>query len=262
MKSKITLLLLLATTMLLGSCALNRNVAYLQDMEVNRLYDAVETANPIQVEDRLNISVNSKTAALAIPFNNKVGGFQVGEKGEVTDAATKSTTQSSYLVEEDGKIEFPVLGKIQAAGLTLSELRESIKSRIIAGQYMDDPMVDVEFANFRIYMLGEIYNGSINVTDGKITLLEAISEGNDIRGRGNIRNVTVLRKVGDQRERFEVDMRSKDLFTSPVYNLQQNDIVYVIPRYRKRDAESNILYYLTLPMSLIITVASIVSLTK
>ena len=214
--------------LLLTSCASRKNVVYLQDMQIGEKY-RYDTRHEavIRRDDRLSITVSNKNPELAIPFNIYGGTFKVGENGDITaDAATK-VNEKGYRVDVDGDIDFPILGILHVEGLTVSELRDLIKEKIEKGNYMKDPLVSIEFLNFKYTVLGAVgHNGTFSADGDRVTLLEAIAD-----------RVAVIREVDGARQMFMHDLRSKDIFDSPCFYLQQNDVVYVEPKYRKRDGE-------------------------
>ena len=109
-------------------------------------------------------------------------------------------------------------------------MKDLIKNRIIQGNYIKDPQVSLEFLNFKYTVLGAVgRTGTFTVKDDRITLLEAIANAGDLSSKAKINSVAVIREIDGEREIFVHDLRSKELFTSPCYYLQQNDIVYVEP---------------------------------
>lgn len=225
--------------LLLTSCASRKNIVYLQDMQIGEKYrydtryEAV-----IRRDDRLSITVSNKNPELAIPFNIYGGTFKVGENGDITaDAATK-VNEKGYRVDVDGDIDFPILGILHVEGLTVSELRDLIKEKIEKGNYMKDPLVSIEFLNFKYTVLGAVgRNGTFSADGDRVTLLEAIANAGDLTDKARTDRVAVIREVDGARQMFMHDLRSKDIFDSPCFYLQQNDVVYVEPKYRKRDGE-------------------------
>lgn len=225
--------------LLLTSCASRKNIVYLQDMQIGEKYrydtryEAV-----IRRDDRLSITVSNKNPELAIPFNIYGGTFKVGENGDITtDAATK-VNEKGYRVDVDGDIDFPILGILHVEGLTVSELRDLIKEKIEKGNYMKDPLVSIEFLNFKYTVLGAVgHNGTFSADGDRVTLLEAIANAGDLTDKARTDRVAVIREVDGARQMFMHDLRSKDIFDSPCFYLQQNDVVYVEPKYRKRDGE-------------------------
>ncbi len=230
---------LLLLVLLTSSCS-RKNYVYLTDMQVGEDYP-IDTKYEAIVhrDDRLGITVSCKNPELAIPFNIFGGSFHVGTNGEVNADATSKVNEQGYRVDVEGNIEFPILGKLHVEGLTVSEVRDLIKERIEAGNYMKDPLVSIEFLNFRYTVLGAVNrNGTYSVDGDRVTLLEAIAMAGNVTQRARVDRVAVIREFGGSRQIFLHDLRSSEIFKSPCFYLQQNDIVYVEmePKYYRRDA--------------------------
>ena len=253
----------LLAVLLLTSCARKR-IVYLQDMEmgvrypINLKYEAV-----VHRDDRLSITVSCKNPELAIPFNIYGGTFKVGSDGNVTADASTRINEKGYRVDVNGDIDFPILGKLHVEGLKVGEVRDLIKNKIIEGNYMKDPLVAIEFLNFKYTVLGAVgRNGTFSVDGDRITLLEAIANAGDLSAKAKIDRVAVIREIDGERQMFMHDLRSKDLFESPCFYLQQNDIVYVEPKYRKKDNEDRGWQIGTTMLSIVTAVTSILWVTK
>lgn len=228
---------ILLCTLLLDSCSYKK-IIYLQDMDTLTTYEVVEPDDPrIRVKDRLRICVTCKEPALAAPFNL---GAEVSD-ATVAQAATSLnvvqvaqgavTPGSTYQVDKLGNINFPVLGEIKVAGMSLKGLEEEIAARIIAGNYIKEPVVFVEFENFQVTVLGEIGGkGNYMINTGSINMFELIAKCGDLTKNAQRDEIVVVRTEGGRRNMYTINMLSKECFDSPVYYLQQNDIVYVKPR--------------------------------
>ena len=159
----------------------------------------------------------------------------------------------------DGNIDFPILGTLHVEGLKVSELTDLIKRRIIEGNYIKDPLVSVEFLNFKYTVLGAVgNNGTFSVNGDRVTLIEAIARAGDLTSKARVDRVAVIRETERGREMYMHDLRSKDVFDSPCYYLQQNDIVYVEPKYKKRDAEDRGWQIATTTLSLASVICSLI----
>lgn len=229
---------LLALLLLASSCS-RKNFVYLQDMRMGEKYP-IETQYEAVVhkDDRLSITVSNKNPELAIPFNIYGGTFQVEADGSVSSDGATKTQEKGYRVDVDGNIDFPILGKLHVEGLKVSQVRDLIKQKIEAGNYMKDPLVSIEFLNFKYTVLGAVGHTGTFSTDGdRVTLLDAIAKAGDLSSKAKTDRVAVIREVNGERQMFMHDLRSKELFESPCFYLQQNDIVYVEPKYKKKDGE-------------------------
>ena len=155
-------------------------------------------------------------------------------------------------------LPFPILGKLHVEGLKVSEVTNLIRERIIAGNYIKDPIVSLEFLNFKYTVLGAVANNGTFTVDGdRITLIDAIARAGDLNAKARIDRVAVIREIGGERKMFMHDLRSMDIFDSPCYYLQQNDIVYVEPKYRKKDNEDRGWQIGTTLLSVVTAVCSI-----
>lgn len=263
MNKQFVLLSLLAI-LLLSSCASRKNFVYLRDMEMGEKYrfdnkhEAVVRSN-----DRLGITVSCKNPELAIPFNIQGGNFQIDATGNVKASDASGNKGKGYLVDVDGNIDFPILGKLHVDGLKISELKELIENKIKESNYIKDPLVTVEILNFKYTVLGAVgHNGTFTVDGDRITLLEAIANAGDLTGKARTNKVTVIREVGDERQMFVHDLGTKDIFDSPCYYLQQNDIVYVEPKYRKKDIEDRGWQVSTFLLSIVTAICSVMWAVK
>ena len=150
-------------------------------------------------------------------------------------ATSKQDMSRGYLVDTDGNIYFPLLGSIKAQGLTKSQLKDKIRNLSIEKKILLDPIVNIRFLNFRVTVLGEVGKPTvIPIPNEKISLLEALGLAGDLTIYGNRKNVMVIREEiipgqKEQRSIKRLDLNSAELFTSPYYYLQSNDIVYVNP---------------------------------
>ena len=147
--------------------------------------------------------------------------------------------------------------------MTVGQLTEKIQNLIIEGNYIKNPLVSIEFLNFKYTVLGAAgRTGTFNVTGDRITLLEAIANAGDINTRGRIDNVAVIRESGGEIQVYNHDLRSKEIFDSPCFYLQQNDIVYVEPKYMKKDNEEKSWQFFTALTSIASIVVSLLWVLK
>ena len=216
------------------ACTSTKKIIYLQDVvplkqqEIEQKYEVI-----IHGDDLLAIMVNSRDPELALPFNMPMVSYQLGSN---TGGQQRVL---GYLVDTNGNIDFPILGEIHVEGLTRMQLTELIKNKLIEGDLIKDPIVTVQFLNFKISVMGEVGRpGSFTISGDRITLLEALSMAGDLTIYGRRDRVGVIRENYGKRTILFHDLRSADIFNSPCYYLQQNDIVYVEPNKAKSGQSS------------------------
>lgn len=231
MKSILKSVLLAALVAAAAACSPNtwQNINYLQDVQDNTTMPmTVNTGIIIQPQDQLSIIVTSRNNALAAQFNKSVSTFYTGSEMAAQSGASQRIT--GYVVDNDGNINFPQLGKLHVAGLNRWELQDKITARLVNDGLLTDANVTVEFLNFKISVLGEVPSpGSYTVTGDKITIFQALALARDLSIYGQRENVMVIREKNGQRQIYTLDLRSSEVFNSEAYYLQQNDVVYVTP---------------------------------
>ena len=234
----VKLLAAVAAVVLLASCGSSRKFVYLNDMVPGEGYPInAESGTVIHVNDRLDIKVSCKNLELAVPFNTQTGAYQVAADGSVRTAGL-DRSEKGYRVDAEGNIVFPILGRINLEGKSIKEAAELIASMIADGNYITDPEVSIEFLNFRYTVLGAVSSkGSYSVDGDKITIIEAIAKAGDVTKAARLDRVAVIRMVDGKQQIFYNDLRTADIFMSPTYYLQQNDIVYVEPKYKNKSTE-------------------------
>ncbi len=226
------LLAITAAVVLAAGCSTTTymQVDYLQDLNRETTLEMKENKGiVIQPQDQLSIVVSSRNPELSAALNKPMATYMAGS--EITSTAGGSYQRIlGYVVDNEGNLEFPMLGEIHVAGLNRWELQDLIKNKVIEAGILLDPIVTVEFMNFRISVMGEVNSpGTYSVTGDKITLLGALSLAKDLTIYGRRDNVTVIREQNGKRSIYKVDLRKSNIFDSPAYYLQQNDVVYVYP---------------------------------
>ena len=227
MKKYSYLILLVA---LITSCSAPKNVAYLwnsNDVDLSQsqfLYDA-----RIMPKDILTITVNTVNPEAAAPFNLIVRNTLNSTSSSI---GTSGGSLQTYLVDNEGGIEFPVLGRVMVGGLTKRECEKLIHDKILP--YLnaaENPVVTVRMSSYSISVLGEVARpGSYQVSREKINVLEALAQAGDLTIYGVRENVKLIREdAKGQKQIYHINLNDANLLTSPYYYLQQNDIVYVEP---------------------------------
>lgn len=231
---KIICALAVCATVFVTSCTSRKEIVYLQNMvpfEKEQITNKYEIR--IQKDDWLGITVNSKDPELALPFNLPLVAYPAAR----SDASVATGQQlQGLLVDRDGCIRFPMLGTIRAEGLTRQELARLLERRLAEEDYLKDPLVTIIFLNFKVSVLGEVNRpGTFNVVSDRITLFDALSLAGDLTIYGKRDRVAVIRESNGRREMIYHDLRSSDIFSSPGFYLQQNDIVYIEPNKKKAE---------------------------
>jgi len=216
----------------LSGCATPYNITYFQDMPLEQ---EVTIAKPqdviLQPGDEISILVSTRDAALSSLFS-LYSNYTVGNASGGGVAAANARRDSYYIIANDGCIDFPVLGRIYVAGFTRFELEQHIKKLIQDQNLVKDPVITVGFNNLFVTVIGSAGSvGRIDIDRDNFTLLDAIAESGDLGLEGLRENVKVIRQVGmDKRIAYEVNFCSaEDVYNSPVFYLQQNDVIYIEP---------------------------------
>ena len=258
MKYKLEFILCVA--MLLASCKTPKDVAYLQGVSLlskEQLAAMSQTYSAMICEDDLlTITVTAEDPRVVVAFNPPTYAFTApGETGINTQQQLQT-----YLVDKDGMINFPVLGRIKAGGLSKHELSVYLQSEI--GKYVKDVMVNIQIVNYKISVIGEVNRpGSISVRNDRISILDAIAQSGDLTINGNRKNIIIARNQNGTPDIGLIDLTDPAVFASPYYYLQQNDVIYVEPNdAKKRNANySSAQQYTLTIVSTIMTGVSVVS---
>lgn len=208
------------------------SLVYFNQPGDSALAKTVQNYEPlIRPGDRLSIVVNALDPASAAPYNlgsafSAASGSSSASSSPSLGTPPSGSANGGYVVEADGTIHFPQLGNIQVARMQRKQLVDTLTQRLV--KYLTDPIVTVQFLNFKITVLGEVSKpGELSIPDGKVTLVEAIGLAGDLPITARRDNITVIREINGQREFGRVNLLSKNVFSSPYYVLKQNDIVYV-----------------------------------
>ena len=224
---------ILLAVIFLASCQSYKKVPYLQDAEVINQAQQMETLYDAKImpKDLLTIVVSCTNPELAVPFNLTVATpMSLADKSQI---ASQPVLQP-YLVDNEGRINFPVLGTLKVGGLTKSEA-EQVIVRNLKPYMKETPIVTVRMANYKISVLGEVSRpGTFTITNEKVNLLEALAMAGDMTVYGVRDNVKLIRETATgKQEIITLDLNKTETILSPYYWLQQNDVVYVTPNKAK-----------------------------
>lgn len=232
------------------SCTPKKNILYYQNIDdmVSAKLNSYEIR--IQPDDLLTINVSAEDPKITAPFNLNPRSV-IGAGGQTM--TTKSAVDN-YLVDADGYIDFPELGKIKLSGLTRSEALQLFKKKISV--YIKDPIITLRIENFKVAVQGEVNSpGVYPVSSDRITLIEALTMAGDLRPTARRDNILILREVDGVKSYFRVDVTKSDFINSPYYYLAQNDVIYVEPKNRTLSPDVTLV---TTISSLLLTVVSFV----
>ena len=221
-----TLKIMCAGLLLLTSCTDSKKVAYFNGIQDTTLKSAMSAAEPIiQKNDLLSIIVTSLNPEASALFNTPNEGRAAGE----------NTITSGYLVNQDGNIQYPVLGSIHVGGLTKRQLTTFFIQQLVDKKLLIDPIVTIRFLNFRVTVLGEVARpGLITVPNEKVTILEALGLAGDLTIYAKRDNLLLIREQENGEKLIKrIDLSSSDILNSSFYYLKSNDVIYVEPNANK-----------------------------
>ena len=219
--------------LLLYGCGSYKQVPYLQEMEALEITDTLPSMYDAKImpKDLLTITVNTTDPEASAPFNLTV---QTNNSAAIVHTITQQPSLQQYLVNNEGDIDFPVLGRIHVGGLTKNEAEDLIREKL-KPYLQETPIVTVRMVNYKISVLGEVNKpGTFTVNNEKVNVLEALAMAGDMTIWGLRDNVKLVRENADgKREIILLNLNRADIVGSPYYYMQQNDIIYVSPNKTK-----------------------------
>lgn len=225
---KLTFLIFLFTVVVFTSCVPKKTIIYFQEIDSvsNEMKSNYEPL--IKTDDVLYINVTTINPEASEPFN--IGNAQTG-----TTNNALQLERSTYLVDNQGEIHFPTLGKMKVVGLTKNQLRALLYTQI--SELAKDPVINIRIINFKVSVIGEVNTpGSYTISSERITIPEALALAGDMTLFGRRENVLLIREVEGVKTSYRIDMTDPNVFNSPHYYLSQNDVLYVEPNKRKIDS--------------------------
>ncbi|MBO4936275.1 MAG: polysaccharide biosynthesis/export family protein [Alistipes sp.] len=241
MKRFLKTLTIVALAIALAGCNASKRIVY--NFNKDEAIKSIVGDGQIRIKphDRLQILVSSQNSELAAPFNSSSSFNALSQNPLGVSSANGIQSVQVLTVDENGMLEMPIIGKVSCAGKTRQELAADIAKRIIDGGYVNDAKVNIQFADMKIYVLGEVTRpGQFDITRDKITVLEALAMAGDMTIYGNRANVAVIRSNGKEYEVHELNFLEGGQMSSPAFYLQQGDVVYVQPnKYKAATSEIN-----------------------
>lgn len=218
MPTKKYILILFSIGLFLNSCVTKKDIVYFQNAKRSEAM-AVDTesfAPTFKIDDNISIFVSTLDMEAVRPFNLVSAGGQ------------DSAQPVNFLIDVEGNIDYPVLGKIKLLGLTVEEAKDLLKEKL--SEYLKDPIVNIRILNFRVTVAGEVRNpGVFPITGERVSILEAITLAGDLTIKGRRDNILIVRTHKNGKSYSRIDLTDKALFKSPLYYLNQNDYIYVEP---------------------------------
>ena len=244
----------------LTSCRLREKIVYFQNNSIDSLRSEMSYSPTLNTDDFLTISVYGEDPESVAPFNINNSAMNSSNSGYLTGAPA----YNGYLIDSNGDINMPVLGKVHVEGLSRVAATDTLQQKLKV--YVHNPIVLIQIQNYKVTVLGDVRNpGTFKIPNERITILEAIGLAGDLNITGSRRNVMVIRDSSGVKQEFRLDLTSKNIFKSPAYYLKQNDVVYVEPSGVKRSEAT--IWRTTGPMiitltSLIVTTISLLTANK
>lgn len=240
--------------MWMSSCVSKKDIIYFQNdtIDQDKVSNSYQTI--IKPDDLLQITITAQDVLAVKPFNLPIVNFSSNSNNPMG-----MQQQLSYLVDKNGDIDFPILGKLRVGGSSREAVIALLKKKLDP-DYVKNPNINIRIANFKVSVLGDVRApGSYTIPNERITVIEALALAGDTNISAERRNISVFREEAGKKVEYKVNLLSNEIFTSPIYYLQQNDVVYVKPNYaRIQSASSNSNTTLFISITgLIITIVSL-----
>lgn len=255
----------LCVSVLIASCASNKNIPYFQDIPQTARHVSdttlIQSETRICSGDLLSITVSALDPTAVIPFNMPVVAYASPVSEQAYISATP--TMQGYIVDARGNITFPVLGDLKVVGLKRSELLTLLKQKLLP--YLKDPVITLQFLNYKITIMGEVaHPGTYTIPNERVTILQALGMAGDMTVFGKRNNVLLIRENEGKKEYIRLDFNKVSSISSSYYYLQQNDVLYVEPnKTRIISAETqNASLYISIISTIVTAAAVVFSLVK
>ena len=238
--SKNYFILLLLFVFTFSSCITNRDLEYIRSNKEIKKIKANKYEYRLQIGDLISVQISTTTEQQHDFFNK--------ENTANSQLMIQNPYLYGYIVKEDGNLDLPSFGVVEAEGFTLRELENEIKN--IAVSYFESPVVKLNIINFEITILGEVNNpGTFKIIDPEVNVLYALSLSGDMTQFGNRKRVKVIRNENEINRIFYIDLTKEGILNTSDFILQSHDIIYVAPLRKKFYAFNNITNFVSLSLS-------------
>jgi polysaccharide export outer membrane protein len=211
------------------SCTTNKQMQYLQDVNHYPKTKIISNKYTLQPNDILKIDVYSTNTEAAIPYN-KLGAFS----SKVANATLQSLQLEGYLISSEYKFNFPILGDISVKNKTVDELEAEIIKRLVQGQHLLDPLVNVRLLNGKFTVLGEVQKpGTYSFVENRISILQALGYAGDLTIDGIRKEINLIREMDGERNVYTIDLTDTETMNATTFYMQPNDVIIVQPNFRK-----------------------------
>jgi len=252
-------LYLIITVLFMSSCGVKyKSVPYFTDLPADSTIQEQiknQTILKIQKNDILAITVSSLNPEASAIFNL---GTTSSIQGNTTPNINPTNTSNGFMVDDAGTIQLPLIGSVKLEGLTTSEARTLIQNKLV--NYLKEPVVSIRLVNFRVSVLGDVAKpGVYPVNNERVNISEALSMAGDLSITAVRNNVLLIREQDGKRQYIRLDMQKKEIFNSPYYYLQNNDILYIQPGNAKYASVDSSYRNVSIILSALSVIALIIS---
>tara|TARA_R110001606_G_scaffold24223_2_gene80419 strand:- start:870 stop:1646 length:777 start_codon:yes stop_codon:yes gene_type:complete len=218
----------------LSNCVSKKDIIYFQFDEIDQSKVSNKYVTFFKPDDLLEITISAKDVDAVRPFNLSAVTYSTSSNSAI-GVAQKQT----YLIDANGEVEIPILGRIKLGGLTRENGIALLKDKL-SPDYIINPHINIRIINFKISVLGDVLvPGNYVIPNERITIIDAIGLAGDLNISGNRENILVIREENGMKVKYRINLLSNDTFISPVYYLQQNDVVVVEQNYAKMQSASS-----------------------
>lgn len=220
-------------SLIFSSCVSKKSITYFQKDQINQSLVTNKYKTIFKPDDLLQINISSSDTKSSLPFNLPIVSFS-----NTSGNPLGQPIQQNYLIDSKGEIDFPILGKLKIGGKSRESVIKMFKEKL-SPEYILDPTINIFITNYKITVTGDVARpGTFTIPNERITLLEALGLAGDLNISAMRNNVKIIREENGQKRVYVVDLLSNEVFNSPVYYLQQNDLIYVEPNSAKAQSAS------------------------